>query len=76
MKQFFSSLSKTDVRNIIAIIYVLLVLGFIYVLVFKPVPNENKDLVNVLGGVVIGGIGPIIGFYYGSSKSDNHLDSK
>lgn len=74
MKQLFSNINKTEIRNIIAILYVSLVLLFIYVLAFRAVPAENKDLINVLGGVVIGGIGTILSFFFGSSK--NEADSK
>ena len=72
MKKLFDNITKTDIRNIISVMYVLLVLVFIYVLAFKPVPEQNQSLVNVLGGVVIGGIGPILGYYFGSSKTDEH----
>lgn len=70
MKRFFENINKTDIRNIIAVLYTLLVLIFIYVLAFKAVPDQNKDLVNVLGGGVFSGVGVILGFYFGSSKSD------
>lgn len=74
MKQLFQNIGKAEIRNIIAIVYVVMVLGFIYLLAMKPVPMENKDLVNVLGGVVIGGVGVILSFFFGSSKSET--DSK
>ncbi|MBN8834574.1 MAG: hypothetical protein ABS68_00230 [Niastella sp. SCN 39-18] len=70
MKKFLENINRTDVRNIIAILYTLLVLVFIYVLAFKAVPDQNKDLVNVLGGGVFSGVGVILGFYFGSSKAD------
>ena len=70
MKKFFENINKTDIRNIIAVLYTVLVLVFIYVLAFKAVPAENKDLVNVLGGGVFSGIGVILGFYFGSSKEN------
>lgn len=70
MKKFLENINRTDVRNIIAILYTLLVLVFIYVLAFKAVPDQNKDLVNVLGGGVFSGVGVILGFYFGSSKTD------
>jgi hypothetical protein len=72
MKKFFERLNLTDIRNIIAVIYVVMVLGYIYVLAFKAVPGENKDLVNVLGGVVIGGVTIILSFFFGSSKNGNN----
>ena len=70
MKKFFENINKTDVRNIIALLYTLLVVIFIYILAFKAVPDQNKDLVNVLGGGVFSGVGVILGNYFGSSKSD------
>lgn len=76
MTEFLRKLNKTDIRNIIAVLYVTLVLVYIYVLVFKPVPLENKDLVNVIGGNVIGGLGIVLGFYFGASKSDPKKEEK
>lgn len=69
MKKLWLNLSSTDIRNILAVMYVSMVLCYIYVLVFKPVPPENKDLVNVIGGNVIGGLGIVLGYYFGSSKA-------
>ena len=76
MKKFIESIGRSEIRNIIAITYVLLVLLFIYVLAFKPVPLENKDLINVLGGVVIGGVGIILSFFFGSSKNESDKAKK
>lgn len=70
MSEFWKKITKSDIRNIISIIFVLGVIGYIYILIFKPVPSENKDLVNVLGGTVISSLGVVLGFYFGSSKSE------
>lgn len=72
MKKFFDNIGKSEIRNIIAVLYIVMIIGFIYVLAFKPVPPENKDLVNVLGGVVIGGVGVILSFLYGTSKDQSN----
>lgn len=72
MKQLLNNINKTDIRNIIAVMYNLLALVFIYVLACKAVPAENKDLINVLGGSVFGGLCMIISFYFGSSKNDTN----
>lgn len=71
MTQFFRKIETTDIRNILAVLYVTMVLVYIYVLVFKPVPAENKDLVNIIGGNVIGGLGIVLGYYFGASKKDS-----
>ena len=39
-------------------------------IVVHAVPEQNKDLINILGGNIIAGLGLILGYYYGSSKSD------
>jgi hypothetical protein len=71
MKQFLQNIQSTDIRNIIAVLYTLLVLAYIYVLALVPVPAQNKDLVNVLAGGVFGGLPIVLGYYFGSSKNDN-----
>lgn len=76
MKKFFDNISKTEIRHAIAVIYVVMVLGYLYVLAYHPVPGENKDLVNVLGGVIIGGVGIILNFFFGSSKSETDKTKK
>jgi len=70
MKQVIWKMGRAEIRNIIAVLYVTLVLLFIYVLVFHAVPVGNKDLINVLGGVVIGGVGTILSYFFGSSKNE------
>jgi hypothetical protein len=74
MTQLFRKIGTTDIRNILAVLYVTMVLVYIYVLVFKPVPPENKDLVNIIGGNVIGGLGIVLGYYFGASKKDTPKD--
>jgi hypothetical protein len=71
MKRLLETFSKTAIRNIIALTYIFLCLGYIYVLAFIKIPVENKDLVNVLGGSVIGGMGLILAYFFGASKPNN-----
>lgn len=77
MKKFWEKIGTTEIRNILAVIYIIGVLIYVYVLVFKPVPPENKDLVNVLGGTVITSAGMILSYFFGASKGDsNKVDPK
>lgn len=71
MKNFFLKIGKSEIRNAVAMVYIVLALGVIYVLLFKPSPIENKDLINVLGGVMIGNVSNIINWLYGSSKDQS-----
>lgn len=67
---------KSDIRNGIAILYVLIVLGNMIILSYHPVPAENKDLINVLGGHVFAGLGLILAYFFGSSKTDTKSEDK
>lgn len=53
----------------------LAVLLFILILLIGlfglDIPKENKDLVNILLGAVIGWLGSIISFYFGSVDKSN-----
>ena len=70
MKRFLATFSSTEVRNIIAVAYVAGTLLFLFLLAVHAVPAPNKDLVNIVGGYVFGGLGMIIGYYFGASKKD------
>lgn len=74
MKEFWKKVTTGDMRNIIAFMYVSLVLIYIYVLVFAPVPANNKDLINVIGGNVIAGLSLVLGYFFGSSKNNESND--
>lgn len=44
--------------------FVVMVLALIYV----PIPDGNRDSLTILIGIVSGGVGTIVGYYFGSSK--------
>jgi len=49
----------------------LISIGFfvlLYFLIFKSVPDQNKDLLNLVVGALIGSFSTIVGYFYGSSK--------
>jgi hypothetical protein len=45
-------------------VFLIMVLALIYV----PIPSENRDSLTLLIGIVSGGVGTIVGYYFGSSK--------
>jgi hypothetical protein len=62
--------AKSDIRNGIAVLFVLACLSFLFVIVVYPVPQRNENLINIMGGNIIAGLSLILGYYFGSSKSD------
>ncbi len=72
MKDFFSKISSTEIRNVLAIITTLGCFILLYLLIIKPIPVQNKDVLNVAVGFVFGGaLGGVMGFFFGSSKQDS-----
>lgn len=55
----------------------LIVTGFfvlLYLLVSKTVPDENKDLLNLIVGALIGSFSTIVGYFFGSSAGSAKKD--
>lgn len=72
MKQLFDKIGKTEIRNILAVMTVIGCFALLYLLQVKPVPAENKDVLNIAVGFVFGGLlAGVSGYYFGSSKSEN-----
>ena len=73
MPEWLKRLTKTDIRNSLAIIIVLGCFGLVYLLQIKPIPAENHDIVNIVAGFIYGGaLAGVIGFYFGSTKTDKN----
>ena len=48
----------------------LITIGFftlLYMLLLSAVPAENKDILNIVVGALIGAFSSIVGYFYGSS---------
>jgi hypothetical protein len=74
MPEWLKRLTKTDIRNSLAIIIVLGCFGLVYLLQVKAIPEQNHDIVNIVAGFIYGGaLAGVVGFYFGSTKQDkNH----
>lgn len=71
MSEFWKKISNGDIRNILAIIVTLGSFSLLYVLQIKAIPVDNKDVVNIAIGSVIGGaLTMVLGFYFGGNKTD------
>lgn len=52
----------------------IIVLGFFWLLtslVYHVIPSENKDILNIAVGALIGSFTNIVGYFYGSSKGSS-----
>ena len=68
----WKELTKKTTQSIIAVCYIVAAFAFIFLLIFKPVPEGNRDVVLALGCVLVGGANTIKDFYFGSSKTKEH----
>lgn len=61
---------KENTTEILAIISALGSFTFLMILSFKSIPKENEDIINIIGGVVIGTtLSNCYGYYFGQSKN-------
>ena len=52
----------------------LIIVGFFFILtllLYAVVPQENKDLLNLVVGALIGSFATIVSYYFGSSKGSS-----
>lgn len=59
------------VRYLLTTSIIIFVLILLVSLFYFNIPTENKDLVNILLGAVIGWASNIVSFYFGSSDKSN-----
>ena len=71
MKKIWFKVSSTEIRNLLAIIITLGCFSLLLLLIVKPVPSDNKDILNIAIGFIFGtGFAGVISFFYGASKAD------
>lgn len=71
MKRLFDKIGKTEIRNILAVVITVGCFVLLYLLQVKAIPAENKDVLNIAVGFVFGGaLAGVVGFYFGSSKTE------
>ena len=77
MPEWLKRLTKTDIRNSLAIIIVVDSFLLLYLLQVMPIPEQNHDLVLTAGGFIFGGaLAGVIGFYFGSTKIDKKNEDR
>lgn len=73
MKQWWQTFQKNDIRNVLAIIVMLGCFAIVVLLLFIPIPANNKDIVNSSLGYFLGGaLGAVVGYYYAANKTNNN----
>ncbi len=77
MPEWLRRLTKSDIRNSIAIIIVVGCFILMYLLQVKPIPEQNHDLVLTVGGFIFGGaLACVVGYYFGATKNDKKVNNE
>jgi len=77
MPEWLRRLTKSDIRNSIAIIIVVGCFILMYLLQVKPIPEQNHDLVLTVGGFIFGGaLAGVVGYYFGATKYDKKVNNE
>lgn len=72
MKRILHKIIDADVRSILALLISIGCFTIVIIMMFHPIPSENKDLVNIaIGALLTGGLAGVIGFYFGAVKNDS-----
>ncbi len=58
---------KICIPTFLAVFITIAVFGVIYILIFKELPAGNKEIIFTSFGIVLGKMGSIIDFFFGSS---------
>lgn len=67
-------INKISFRGPIGFFIVAAGFGFLFILVYKTVPPENKEIVIFSAGLVLGMMKEVSGFFFGSSKDKADSD--
>lgn len=62
------------VRGIIALIIVVASFGFLYLLAYRSVPAQNRDILNLAAGSVLVVLSTVVAYYFGNSKDKSDAE--
>lgn len=73
MPEWLRRLTKSDIRSTITLVVLFGCFSVLFALIFKPIPQQNHDLVsNMISFITGSAFGAIVGFYFSASKPDKH----
>jgi hypothetical protein len=70
MNEIFGKISSKDIRNIIAVMFVIGCFLMIYLFMIRDIPAGSRDLLMVVSGAIVTNLKEITGYFFGSSKNE------
>ncbi len=65
------AIGVSDIRNIILILDGIVILGLVYILVFRKLPEGNSEIMYMALGIILGVFATGRNYLFGQSKSEN-----
>ena len=69
-------MGKHYYMGFVGVLVLLASIGMVAALFIWPIPNANRDMVNVAVGTFLGAFVSVVGYYFGSSKSSRDKDER
>jgi hypothetical protein len=63
--------AKDIYMYILGALIVISILGIVGLLVFQPIPEINKDMLNIVLGALLAQFASVVQYFYGSSKGSS-----
>lgn len=76
LSETFKAISRSDIRNIILIFDGIIILGLIYIIALRAIPQGNSEIIYMALGLVIGVYAAGRNYLFGQSKSENDKKKK
>jgi len=70
MAEILRKTTNQDIRNTMAVAWMILSFLFVFKLLTTPIPAGNKDVVNTIAGLVVGQLVVIVAYYFVQSKTE------
>lgn len=70
MTEFLHKISSKDIRNIIAVMFVVGSFVMIYLFMIRDIPGANRDLLMVVAGAIVSNLKDVTSYFFGSSKNE------
>lgn len=77
MPEFLKKLGNSEIRNWLAVITLVGCLSLVGMMQVHPLPEKNKDILNIAIGFLFGScLSPVFQFFFGSSKTESDKNKK
>jgi hypothetical protein len=72
----FKDIQKCSGQMFLAVVIILSAVAVLFRILMYPIPPENKDLANIVIGIIIGtGFGSVVSYYFGSSIGSRNKET-